>query len=350
MDWPNGYRSEVPPQYVYYNTGYSSYQAPPEIQEKKKLRACGNGLGLAMLGYILVSLTAYGILYLAATSLLSGFFVRFSLYQPPEWLNQAVLLGSYVLSLMIPFALYAIAIRIPFSVAFPLRKADSGMTIGGICVGLGVSTVASYLSSYIESILGSAGIHISMPEIASPSDPAAFAIYVLLMTAAPALIEELIFRGVVMQSLRRFGDVFALVISALLFGIFHMNLMQMPFAFILGLAMGYFVMRTGSLWVSVGIHFLNNLVSVVLDTCYGVMAYKDFVLLSLTWSLLTLALGGLALALMLMRHSDVFRFETPRCALSPGRRTRSLLFAPLMVIALLAAAGFTLSYMDLSWL
>ncbi|HPR39580.1 MAG TPA: type II CAAX endopeptidase family protein [Oscillospiraceae bacterium] len=350
MDWSNGYRSEVPPQYVYYNTGYSSYQAPPETQEKKKLRACGNGIGLAMLGYIFVSLTAYGVLYMAAASLLSDVLVGFNLYQMPEWVNQAILLGSYILSLAIPFVIYAVAIRIPFSVAFPLRKADLGMTVGGICVGLGVSTVASYISSYIETILGSAGIYIFMPQIETPSDPAAFTIYVILMTVAPALIEELTFRGIVMQSLRRFGDIFALVTSSLLFGIFHMNLMQMPFAFLLGLAMGYFVMRTGSLWVSIGIHFLNNLVSVVLDLCYGAMIYKNFVLLSLTWSLLTLALGGLALALMLMRHQDIFRFETPQCVLSPGKRTRSLLLAPMMVIALLAAAGFTLSYMNFSWL
>lgn len=350
MDWQNGYRSEVPPQYVYYNTGYSSYQAPPEIREKKKLRACGNGIGLAMLGYVFISLAAYGVLYAAATALLSGAFVRFDLYPSPEWLDQAVLLGSYVLSLSIPFAVYAIAIRIPFSVAFPFRKAAPGMTLGGVCVGLGVSTVASYLSSYIEAVFGAAGIYISMPAIASPSDPAAFVIYVVLMTAAPALVEELIFRGVVMQSLRRFGDIFALVISAALFGIFHMNLMQMPFAFILGLAMGYFVMRTGSLWVSVGIHFLNNLASVVLDACYGAMTYRSFTLLSLTWSLLTLAVGGLALALMLARRQDVFRCETPRCALPPGRRTRSLLFAPLMVVALLTAAVFTVSYLDVGWL
>ncbi len=349
MDWQNGYRSETPPQYVYYNTGYSSYQAPPEIRERKKLRACGNGIGLAMLGYIFISLTAYGILYIAATALLSEFLPRLTLYQAPEWLGQAVLLGSYVLSLSIPFALYAIAIRIPFSVAFPLRKAGPGMTFGGICVGLGVSTVASYLSSYIEAVLGGAGIYISMPAVESPKDPAAFAIYVILMTAAPAFVEELIFRGVVMQSLRRFGDIFALVISAALFGIFHMNLMQMPFAFILGLAMGYFVMRTGSLWVSVGIHFLNNLASVVLDACYGFMTYKSFTLLNLTWSLLTLAGGGLALALMLARHQDIFRFETPQGALPPGRRTRALLFAPLMVIALLTATGFILSYLDVGW-
>lgn len=349
MDWQNGYRSETPPQYVYYNTGYSSYQAPPEIREKKKLRACGNGIGLAMLGYIFISLTAYGVLYLAAAALLSEFLPRLGLYQAPEWLGQAVLLGSYVLSLAIPFALYAVAIRIPFSVAFPLRKASPGMTFGGVCVGLGVSTVASYLSSYIEAVLGGAGIHISMPAVESPKDPAAFAIYVILMTVAPAFVEELIFRGVVMQSLRRFGDIFALVISSALFGVFHMNLVQMPFAFILGLAMGYFVMRTGSLWVSVGIHFLNNLASVVLDACHGFMAYKSFTLLNLTWSLLTLAGGGLALALMLMRHQDIFRFETPQGALSPGRRTRALLFAPLMVIALLTAAGFILSYLDVGW-
>ena len=81
----------------------------------------------------------------------------------------------------------------------------------------------------------------------------------------PAIVEELVFRGAIMQSLRRFGDTFALLVSSLLFGLVHGNLVQAPMAFITGLAIGYFVLRTGSLRTGTLVHLINNALATVLS-------------------------------------------------------------------------------------
>jgi hypothetical protein len=69
----------------------------------------------------------------------------------------------------------------------------------------------------------------------------------------------------VLQSLRKFGDVFSIVISALLFGLMHGNLMQAPFAFVTALAFGYFVIKFNSIWVSVIAHCVINSSTVALE-------------------------------------------------------------------------------------
>lgn len=69
----------------------------------------------------------------------------------------------------------------------------------------------------------------------------------------------------IFQSMRRFGDSFALILSAILFAMFHGNLVQAPNAFLMGLVIGYFVLYSGSLWVGVIIHMVNNILSFAMD-------------------------------------------------------------------------------------
>ena len=51
--------------------------------------------------------------------------------------------------------------------------------------------------------------------------------------------EEILFRGFLLQNFKRYGVRFAIIFSAILFGIYHGNIVQTPFAFILGLLLGY---------------------------------------------------------------------------------------------------------------
>lgn len=73
------------------------------------------------------------------------------------------------------------------------------------------------------------------------------------------LAEEVLFRGYVLRSLRPYGKKFAVVLSALLFGLFHGNILQAPYAFLMGLVFGYVTVEYSLTW-SVALHVFNNLV------------------------------------------------------------------------------------------
>ena len=82
----------------------------------------------------------------------------------------------------------------------------------------------------------------------------------------PPLVEEMIFRGLIMGYLRRTGMhwMIANVIQAVCFGIFHQNLVQGIYAGLLGLALGYVAYRYGTLFASMLMHLLYNLFGTVL--------------------------------------------------------------------------------------
>ena len=81
---------------------------------------------------------------------------------------------------------------------------------------------------------------------------------------APAFGEELLFRGLVQQAaLRRLRAAAAVVLSAACFGLIHLDPVQSPAAFVLGLYLGASVQLGGSLWIAILCHGVNNTLSVL---------------------------------------------------------------------------------------
>lgn len=85
-----------------------------------------------------------------------------------------------------------------------------------------------------------------------------FSMFLYGALVAP-VAEELLFRGFVLNALRPYGKRFAILGSAVLFGAFHGNLLQAPYAFVMGLVLGYLAVEYSVLWAVV-LHMFNNLV------------------------------------------------------------------------------------------
>ena len=86
-----------------------------------------------------------------------------------------------------------------------------------------------------------------------------------LMSVFPGIVEELIFRGVLFRYLRRYGFFFAAFVSSLIFGLVHMNFTQLIFAGTMGFLLCVVYEKTGHLWCSMLLHFLNNAYAVLVD-------------------------------------------------------------------------------------
>ena len=85
-----------------------------------------------------------------------------------------------------------------------------------------------------------------------------FAGYMTVGIIAP-FFEEWLFRGIILAALlRRYEPRKAIVWSAVIFGIAHLNPWQFIAAFIIGCAMGWLFWRTRSIWIGVFMHWANN--------------------------------------------------------------------------------------------
>lgn len=86
----------------------------------------------------------------------------------------------------------------------------------------------------------------------------------LALAILPAIAEELVFRGVLARSLAAHGAMLAVLVSAIVFSLYHINPSQMLGTFPLGLALGVLAVRSGSVVPGMVTHLFNNAIVLVL--------------------------------------------------------------------------------------
>ena len=99
----------------------------------------------------------------------------------------------------------------------------------------------------------------------SVSSYSALALNLLVMAAIPALGEELFFRGILQTVLgEKLNRHLAVWITAFIFSAIHLQFYGFLPRFLLGAALGYLFLFSGSIWASIVAHFINNALAVVL--------------------------------------------------------------------------------------
>lgn len=155
-------------------------------------------------------------------------------------------------------------------------KGKTMLSILILCMG--AQMVNSLWISLLELFLNPFGKSLMpiLESVAGSSDT--FSMFLYASILAPVW-EELLFRGYVLRSLRPFGKRFAVLGSALLFGLFHGNLLQTPYAVLVGLLLGYLTVECSLIW-AILLHMFNNLVLADLlsritaswpDTAFGIL-------------------------------------------------------------------------------
>jgi len=91
-------------------------------------------------------------------------------------------------------------------------------------------------------------------------------ISVLLIVFIAPIAEELIFRGVILEKSKKVMPIAAAnVLQAILFGIYHMNMIQGTYAFVIGMFFGMVAIKFNSLLASIILHMLINLSGILLN-------------------------------------------------------------------------------------
>lgn len=259
------------------------------------------------------------------------------------WLNGALQwANTHAKYMLLNMIVYTVCLAVP-AVAVALiggyrrspfpSKRGSGRMIGiGVFGGMAIAIFANVVSTWIMNWLTVLGVpEPEMPDLLEPT-LVSLLLNVVSTAVLPALIEEMIFRGYILGSFRPHGDGLAVVLSAALFAVFHGNVLQIPFAFILGLVMGYLTVQTDSIWPAVVLHFTNNLMSVLLNFFGKCFPEQGTVITTVVFAAVV-AVGAVVLTAvrgdgyLKPVGNGVSRFTV-------RERAVKLLFSPAMVLAL----------------
>ena len=177
------------------------------------------------------------------------------------------------------------------------------------------------------------------------------------------ILEEALFRGLLLPRLMPFGEGFAVLTTAVLFGLFHGNLAQMPYAIAVGLVLGLVAARTGKLIYTILLHVLLNFFGTVpaslllplterltaLDPTAElppeeILSLLAAVLAVLAYSAVLMAIVGLGIFFLIRRRREL----VPRPATVPiprGERLQVLVSPAVLLYVVAILFLFVLSYL-----
>lgn len=189
-------------------------------------------------------------------------------------------------------------------------------------------------------------------DIQPPNMASAWYLLFTLTVIAP-VFEEFIFRGVLMNALKPYGNGLSIFVTGILFGLYHGNLKQFFYTAAIGIALGYIANVTDSIFATTVIHAIFNGVSgmlLLLMTTPSVQEYimsgnadavpdSDMIML-LTFALfmitaLVLVLVGVICAVLKIKQ--IKRYKVPKVwgEVKNSKKTAVLLLSVPSVIAVL---------------
>ena len=172
-----------------------------------------------------------------------------------------------------------------------------------------------------------------IPAAVFPESTAERALFLAERVLISSVLEEILYRRLIMGRLLPYGEWFAVTVSAALFALAHGSLAKVVPVFLTGLALGYLYLVTGSLRACVAYHFLNNAVAVGLIRLAG--AGKTDLYAEILYGLI--AAGAVSILLLVFRYRGhlVRGLETERFHSGTGGILRSLPFAAATILLIM---------------
>ncbi len=293
--------SSTPTYVTYVPYGYT----PKTYEEKMGLKKCALLIGISLLALLGISLF-WGILYYTVMSVFGISSAKANIIINDPAAMQALQVALSSLMFTVPFILVFKAGNHRISDLVPLKKPEGNKT-AMFFIGLSVCAFANIANSLCGQLFSQFGIDYSVDFGENPDGFFGFLLSLIATAVVPPLVEEFACRGIILGSLRKFGDGFGVLTSAILFGLMHGNFDQMPFAFMVGLVLGYIVVKTGSLWIAVAVHAANNFISVAFEYLLAGLSQNSQNLIYSLYLMAALTAGVIGAALL--TDKDGFKFQ-----------------------------------------
>lgn len=318
------------------------YNLTEEYKETKAIKRVSNYIGLAIILSFIFAFFSGSILFVIA-----------KIFTPHSNINDAFdgfdpviyyLMYSIVaiITSVLPFYISSSFMNNKISDLIQFKTFDK--KFGLACIGIGMMTCvyANFAANSLLFNLNSIGLYPHIPEFPYDNNTASIIMYIIYLSIIPPLVEEFAYRGIVLGSLRQYGDGFAILVSSVLFGLMHENFGQTSFAFIVGLILGFLTVRLNSILPAMIIHFLNNFSATIFDIIEKNFGSYYQTLAQNLFSLTSVLIGILCLIYILNKDKNFFSIQRSTSALNLKQKLKAFSSSAIMIIVLVIFAIETL--------
>ena len=175
----------------------------------------------------------------------------------------ALLINQYVI-ILFPILIYAGVKRLNLKSTFRFNKIGPVPLLLIIAISIPAYFVFAALDTIVVFLLQFIG-DIPPQPIPIPKNAIELLIGILVLAVSPAICEEMLHRGLMLRAYENRGSIKAIAITSIIFGFFHFDIKNLIGPIFLGFILGYYVVKTNSIFAGMFAHFLNNTIAEVLQ-------------------------------------------------------------------------------------
>ena len=230
---------------------------------------------------------------------------------------------------LIPLMLH----RIPRADPIPTAALSGQEGFLALVFSLGTGYLFSYVTIAMISLLEQALGQTSSNAVTAIESALPPAISVIAFAVVAPVAEEVIFRRLLLDRIRIFGDGAAILIGGAAFGLFHGNLNQTLYAFALGAVFTAIVLMTNRIRYTIAIHMVINGISVLTTFCSS-----DWLLYPISMVILFSVLFSIVLFFVRRKR---YTFEPGPLPFTGREKVRACFSSPWVWILLLGSLAFS---------
>ena len=185
---------------------------------------------------------------------------------------------------------------------FSKNRANNMFILLGTISCIGIGLISNIIYIIYSTIFKVAGITIPEPDFSFPTQSGYLILFLIYVCFLGPILEEIIFRGFILKSMQKYGNLTAIIVSSILFSMFHLNLVQFINPVLMGIVLAFIAIKSKSIIPSIIAHIFNNSITFVVA---GISLLKIPLLESIVGGIYILV-GVIVLALFIIKYSKDF--------------------------------------------
>lgn len=185
-----------------------------------------------------------------------------------DWLDTS---EGVVLLSAVPLYLFGIPVMIALLRLVPATEVERHNMKGGhfaiaTLITFAIMYGSNFIGLMITNVIGQLKGSMVENELADLVDSLNIPLMFIYMVVIAPIMEEYVFRKLIVERTVRYGQGAAVVLSGLMFGLFHGNLNQFIYTFALGMFLAFLYVKTGNLKITIALHAMVNFMGSIVAT------------------------------------------------------------------------------------